>query len=479
MHIKAKYKQHIDTNLNDNPLCEAIEIELDKKSLLRKLTVTPKIMPNFWELPMIYQMTQLRQLTEIHIPAPEAAPLYYKIMSLILFSYVHRNPFSKEMRRLADNVASEMRKGHFYESNNDSLTTAPTSLVYGESGTGKTTVIRRVLSHIPQTIQHTSYQGKHFTTRQIVWVSFDLPPNGSPKAMVANFLRAVDTALGNEREESYTYKWVDTNARYSVDKLMAAMQNITVQHAIGLVHIDELQFMLGHNKIKDSPTLQVLETLFNKIGIPLLLSSTRQGVELFDTLKDSNSRLGHDMTTVRRMLNDRQFMLKAYPINHKNFDALFNALFPPGLMIEGIQPSNHTFKQYFHELSCGLPAIMTRLAQQYHETLVNLRQTPKNIERYQLTYDTSLLSNVFKNQFSLIEPALLAFRAGNNTKYEQALQKSANNKKAYSNTEVQHVDGENNKEAAQPPSVLKSHESPQHAIGILIPQMTDKQGGKA
>lgn len=474
MPIDADYQPHMDENLNDNPLTEAIQIELSQSALLERLTVHADIMTNFWDLPVIYQMTQLRQLTDIHIPAAQTWGLYVKVMSLILFGYVRRNPFSAQMRKMGDRVASAMRHGRqFNPSDVSGITTAPTALVIGESGTGKTTIIRRVLQQIPQAIQHQRYNAKHLTKKQLVWISFDLPPNGSPKAMVNSFLRAVDTALENDYDDSYAKKWTDDNGKHSVDKLMAVMQNITMHHSIGLVHIDELQFMLGYNKIKDSPSLQILEALFNKIGIPILLSSTRQGVELFDTLKAGDERLGHDMTTVRRMLNDREFQLKTHLPDSAYYSKFFDALFPPGLVIEGQQTEHQAFKKTFHHLSCGLPAIMTRLAHQHHETLLTMRQQASKQEKYHCTYDVKLLNTVFKTQFHLIEPALIALRAGNTARYEQKLRDNKDKIAVYSNAEKKAVDEADKAQLPPTMKVLKSADAPTEGLGLLIPKFID------
>ncbi|MBT3136329.1 ATP-binding protein [Alteromonas sp. ALT199] len=463
----AQYAPHLDINLNNNPLSEALRVELYTSTLLEKLTVNADVMANFWELPLFYQTTQLRQLTEIHIPASQTYFLYNKIMSLILFGYVKRNPFSAQMRGLGDKIAAAMRAGKYYGFSSESTYTAPSALVHGESGTGKTTVIRRTLKQIPQTIQHNSYRGKHFTKKQIVWLSFDLPPNGSPKAMVNNFIRAVDKALENDFEESYAKQWVDGNGKYSVDKLMAVMQNIAMQHCVGLVHIDELQFMLGYHKVKDSPSLQVLEALFNKISIPLLLSSTTRGVEIFNTLKADDHRLGHDITIVRRMLNDREFRLSPYPLESKSFERLFDALFPPGIILNDDTEQRDVFTKQFHKLSCGLPAIMTRLAHQFHETLVNILQQPENRHKYTTSFDVELLNKVFKNQFHLIEPALVALRAGNAATYESKVRDNDVKKAVYSNAEVQALEKAKRTQLSPQPKVLKFDDAPQEGIGLI------------
>jgi hypothetical protein len=161
----AKYHTHLDLNLNNNPLSEAIQIELNRENLINNLTNLPNIQKNFWNLPQLYQQTQLRQLTEIHIPVPQSWNLYNKILSLILFGYVRRNPFSKEMRKQHALIAESMRLRKIYNPGpmlGIGPTTAPASLVYGDSGSGKTKALRSILGEIRQVISHQSYKGEHF-----------------------------------------------------------------------------------------------------------------------------------------------------------------------------------------------------------------------------------------------------------------------------------------------------------------------------
>ncbi|PKH04764.1 ATP-binding protein [Moritella sp. Urea-trap-13] len=453
MSIEAVYKPHLDFNLNNNPLSEAVHVELSREQLIKNLTEVPYIQENFWDLPEIYQQTQLRQLTEVHIPVPQTWNLYNKILSLILFGYVRRNPLSKEMRMQYARIAECMRLGKLYNPGpmiGIGPTTAASSLVYGDSGSGKTKCIRSILGQVEQVINHKIYQGEHFKKKQLVWISFDLPPNGSPKAMAANFFRAVDSALDTD----YAEQWSD-HKKFSADQLIAAMQHIAATHCLGIVHIDELQFMLGYKKIKDSPSLQTLETLFNKIGVPIIQSSTQQGVELFDSLEDSDHRLGHDSTTVRRMLNDREFKFSTHAYGSEYFTELFNALFPSSL-IYGIQnASNENFKIKFQSLSCGLPAIMTRLAHMHHETLQTLLMKDGCEYKNYFTFDPQLLDRVYTNQFHLIDPALKALRAGNREDYEKKIRDKTTNKTTYTNKDVIK---EQKKVRTPVPKILKNHD---------------------
>ncbi|KJG05902.1 hypothetical protein UB33_11080 [Photobacterium angustum] len=455
--IEANYQPHLDENLNGNPLTEAITVELDKKAFLREITCTPKIQQNFWSLPPIYQMTQLRQLTDVHQPLPQAWNLYNKLLGLILYSYTRRNPFSREMILQKTNIAEELRKGRFTKGVPVGLTTAPSVLISGDSGTGKTTTIRTLLRKIPQVIHHINYRGRHFANKQLTWVSFDLPPNGAPKAMAANFFRAVDIALGTD----YAAEW-DERQKDSIDKHLSGMQQVAAEHNLGLAHVDELQFMLAYAKTPNSPSLQILESLFNKIGVPIVQSSTAEGVALFDTLETGDHRIGPDMTTVRRMLNDRAFQFSNHGVNSEYFNTLFDTLFPTGLIYDVNGSDVMAFRNRFHQLSCGLPAVMIRLALLHHETLLTLlSKTVAGASGYQ-TYDVNLLNRVYKNQFNLIDPALAQYRRGDKLGYEDSI-RAETQKTVYSNQDMKK---EQKKLSKKTPNVIKTEHAERLIMGV-------------
>ena len=425
MKINAKYQLHPVSSLNGNPLTEAIPVCTDKEALRSQLTHIPDIGQNIWELPEVYQQVELKKLDCLHLPVPYVDALYNKFMSLILDGYSKYNPFSADVTRLQIQAAIAARDNDFLQGNLVNRTTAPSVLIHGESGSGKTTATRRALSIIPQVITHEHYQGKPFKQDQLVWLSFDLPSTASIKGLALNFFAAVDLALTT----TYYDDWKDKSQR-TVERHLGQMQVIALTHHLGLVHIDELQFMLEYRKSKSTPTFITIEALFNKLGIPIVLSSTSSGRNLL--LNDTKS---FDFTTTRRLLNDREYKLSIYRLGDSFFTEMFKALFPRVLSTENNIPSDE-FKQKFHFYTCGLPAIMTRLAFLHHETIIQLRaRKPDKAQKYN-TNDINLLGRVFKNQFSLISGALQNLRTGNIEEYETAVTGVDRGRGCFTNKEI-------------------------------------------
>jgi hypothetical protein len=414
MRIKAIYSEdEFIPELEGNPLTEALP-HIEGAELLKILTHIPEIPDNFQKAPQYAKEFQLRKLKKAHIPQAIMTGLYESIYSAILDRYNAYHPMSaKHMRKQLQLAEVAVNKVKF-SSEGIYSSIAPSMLVDGQSGSGKTTLIRSTLHMLPQVIEHESYKGRLFRQDQLVWVSFDLPSTASKKALALNFFKAVDAALGIDK---YHKKWSE-KPRESVDSHLNAMQLIAETHHIGIIHIDEIQFMLKYPQGKDTPSFAVLEALFNKLGVPVILSTTTQGLALFDTDNGENQFV--DMTTTRRMLSERQFTCKIHKAEDKFFNQLFDALFPPQVCTEG-KPPGREFRLRFHRHSCGLPFMMVRLAHLHHETIFRLREKlPQKAESIQ-TDDIDSLNKTYNKQFRLIHRALENLRNGNDLAFEKLL----------------------------------------------------------
>jgi energy-coupling factor transporter ATP-binding protein EcfA2 len=428
MKIKANYRKHPLESLNGNPLIEAIEVILTESMLIDKLTHKPNFDDCFWEVGELFQQVLLKRMDSIHIPSRYVFSLYNKFMSLILDGYSKYSPMSPETTKLLMSEAQSIRQDTSLSQRSIDRTTAPSVLVHGHSGAGKTKTIRSVLNVIPQVIEHHEYEKKPFRQDQLVWVSFDLPSTPSTKGLALNFFSAVDDALGTD----YYEQWKD-KSHVSVERHLGQMRIIALTHHLGLVHIDELQFLLKYRKYKEAPSFTTIEALFNKLGIPIVLSSTTSGRNIF--LSDSQRP---DFTTTRRLLTDREYQISLCKVDSPFYQSFFEALFPAELCTGGIQPGKQ-FKELFHYLTCGLPAMMTRLASLHHDTIAQLiNKNPEKASTYR-TDDETRLKMVYGNQFKLISRALANLRAGNIPEFEGEIDKADTKTPALSDNEVKQL----------------------------------------
>ncbi|NRA15579.1 MAG: ATP-binding protein [Oceanospirillaceae bacterium] len=398
----ATYREHPDPLLNGNPLTECLTVILSRNDVFEQLKKGHPTVENFSDLPKFYQKSQINHFNRVISPHPMSFFLYQKIMELILCGYIDRNPLQPANVRLLSALAEGARDGQYVQYINPTfgITSAPSCLVSGLSGSSKTTTLRTVLSLIEQLIPHKEYAGMPFMRKQLTYISFDCSASPSPKALALSFFAAVDKALNTE----YFKEW-EKRGRDSVERFYANMQLIAAKHHIGLIHIDEVQFFLKYSASKNSPNLIILESLFNKIGIPVFLSCTTEGLALFKPVPSYDSSELPDISIPRRMISEREFVFSTYQLNSDEFNAIYDAFFPEEICIGG-RPSEE-FKVEFHRLSAGLPAIINRLARLHHEQVI----TVENVK----TDDIGLLNAVYNSQFRHIDFALSRIRNSNQT----------------------------------------------------------------
>jgi hypothetical protein len=454
--MKAEYKKHAVKKFNDNPLTESIHVFIEESELLKTVTETMQV-DRFWALSPLYQSAILQDLSMTHIPVPLFYDLYMKFAGAMLHGYSGRNPLDSDNVKFKHNLAIDFKNKTFGHNRASKRTTAASIVASGVSGTGKTTTIRRVLECIPQLIEHDNFKGTTYHQHQVTWLSFDLPSTPSIKALVLNFFQALDKVLG---DTSYHESWIAKN-RQSVDAHLHAMTMAANNYEIGLVHIDEVQFMLNYGKGANAPSLQGIEALFNKIGIPIVLSTTPQGLEVFKDQYGNIESLEPSITTVRRMLSDRHFTIDLIKSGHPHYLELFNALFPSSLVHPGMIIDNE-FKDTFHFLTCGLRALMTRLAQLFHEYVVKFVRKKKPLPGALL-----LLKSIFHDQFSLISPALVHLRANNVKAYEASIKALEIESIANTNAEqIKHKKQRGKARLGKVPPVLKGGRFDQISVSV-------------
>lgn len=407
MRIKPKYKKHPDPELNGNPLTEAIQPLISTDEILRMINFTPEFSDNFHELPRLYKNLNIHRISEIFVAPKISVLLYEKCLELILDGYRYRNPLTVKTSRFVYELSQRKQiireekedEDPVYEIIPPGITNASTSILSGPSGTGKTSTLRAVLDAIPPVFTHTAYETiKSFQQDQIVWLSFDAPSTSSMKALCLNFMDAVDKALNVKR---YYEQYKNMAPNTHVDMFIAKCQEIAANHYIGLVHIDEMQFFLTYTKDRNSPTLKKVEAMFNKIGIPVIMSTTREGLPL----------LNANLQTQRRLLSEQHFKLYRLKYGTPAFNEFIESLFLPEVWgDDNVLENQKEFITKFYQLSAGLQAVMIRLARLHLFFAVQKETHP---------FDIKCLETVFKGQFHHMQSSLDDLLKDNTEAYER------------------------------------------------------------
>jgi hypothetical protein len=135
----------------------------------------------------------------------------------------------------------------------------------GSPGLGKTTSIARILRLYPQVILH---KKEGFTDTQVVWLFLTCPHDRSTRGLCLAFFREIDEILGTQYLREYF--------RESEGGLIAGMANVAAILSLGLLVIDEIQFLSGGKE----DMLKFFIQLENTLGIPVVRVGTHRATNL-------------------------------------------------------------------------------------------------------------------------------------------------------------------------------------------------------
>jgi hypothetical protein len=144
--------------------------------------------------------------------------------------------------------------------------------VIGPSGIGKTSALEAILSCYPQVITHTNYRDLPYICQQVVHLRLECPYDGSIRALCISFFEALDTMLGTH----YTAHFA--GRRETVDTMVQAMSRLASLHGLGLLIIDEIQYLSEKRNGGDQRVLNFFTHLMNEMGLPIVLVGTYKAI---------------------------------------------------------------------------------------------------------------------------------------------------------------------------------------------------------
>src|SRR6266699_471106 len=215
--------------------------------------------------------------------------------SMLRHGYVGRNPLQlgsyREAREKLDKIILEPLVRDLPLDFNLGLT------MIGISGIGKSRALERVTALYPQVIQHSWYQGRRFTWRQLVWFKLDCPPDGSIIGLCTNFFLQIDRILGTNYFQNYGIR-----NKPSQPAMVAFMNIVAFNHSLGVLIIDEIQNL---RRKRDPEMLDFFIQLDNEIGVPIVLVGTPTAEEILSgDLRRDRRASGQGEMRWSRMKND-------------------------------------------------------------------------------------------------------------------------------------------------------------------------------
>ena len=196
------------------------------------------------------------------------------------------NPLLPANRHRVTQVLS--KRGQSLTDVGSSLPTfADALIVTGCTGMGKTTTINRYLSLISQTHVHERRDDADWTRQvQITYLVVAMPVHRG--GLLYSILSAIDVAIGSD----YRVRYGD-HRRWPIEKLAVEVAIILVQHAVGLLVIEEIQARnFGASPNREEMLLFILRIL--NFGTPVVLVGNPLGFVGLESFTQDVNRLSEN-----------------------------------------------------------------------------------------------------------------------------------------------------------------------------------------
>lgn len=390
---EAKYTKQGLPEYDDNPLISALPEIMSLKQVVGALHKRPTFNPEELNLPVHIRVHAINRLTHnFFVPQTNHIQIEQKISKLIRSSYLERNPKEALFKRKLNNVRGVIQSEDLtIYRNRDGSSPASSMTIAGISGAGKSTTVNAILDTYPRTIYHPELH-----MLQVPWLKVDCPHDGSLTEFCLSFFIALDKRLDTNYREKYT------SGRPTIGKMMADVADLCLIHAVGLIVIDEFQHMSLARSGGEKKMINFLVTLINVVEVSIVLIGTPKALRIFS----------NEFRQARRASGDGSMVWDRIP-KDESWDDFLKELWPYQWLKHKID-INEMFVNALYDLSQGVPDIVIKLFSLAQARSVLLAREP---EEEKLSVE--LFNQVFKDEFSIVQPMLDALRSGNRRKIEE------------------------------------------------------------
>lgn len=163
---------------------------------------------------------------------------------------------------------STVREAYRNKESGDDFPNVLSFSLIGESGSGKTTMIKRILNLCPQVIYHKINGTNSKEFHQVVYLYAETPHDGSIKGLCLSIINRIDRVLGTHLYNSTMVQ------RASVDSLIIIMMQAFKTHNVGLLVVDEIQNLCSGKSSMGIKMLKFLLQFVNAHNIAIALVGT-------------------------------------------------------------------------------------------------------------------------------------------------------------------------------------------------------------
>ena len=177
---------------------------------------------------------QVEKYHEIFVPTSNVIRVADQILRTLFHGLERRNPRLPEVQRWIN--ATQQWHGHSIDAVPWNPIYAQGMILEGMTGIGKSHIVDRVMSLLPQTVDHQPNGDWGVQRlRQLVWLKVPMPADHSRKGLLISILAEMDRVL----ETTYYSHLVKTTNR--VETLLVSVMRLLVQHRCGMLVIEEAQ----------------------------------------------------------------------------------------------------------------------------------------------------------------------------------------------------------------------------------------------
>ncbi len=275
--VEAKYHPPELPAWKGYPCLEALPYLIPRKKMFEIIQAHPPYGKHLRKKPAHVRAHMVMDILHFFQPISIHGRLDGMVSRAIHDGYVGRNPLDP---RQADSMKERLDffREHPYALQCDD-NAASGFVIIGMSGVGKSTSLRRILRRYPQIILHNKYHERRFTRVQIVFVYLECPKDGSTKGLCVDFFKTIDFIMGYQTNYASTYG----RESRATNQLMHSMATVASTHQIGLIVVDEIQYLNVAKSGGEEEFLNFLVRLVNVIGVPVVLVGTCEAEKLFSS----------------------------------------------------------------------------------------------------------------------------------------------------------------------------------------------------